>query len=314
VTAAEGSWSDGFTQIVGTLIPGEGVALEENFDLAGIPATWTIVDGGATTDTWYADSAQDPGGCSNTDPNSPIDGTWAAVDSDCAGTVNMDETLISPLLDLSLAQTVRLEFDHYLNHLGPETADVDVRSSNTAGVWINVGRWTADTPNPEHEDIDVTGQAAGAADVEIRWHYYNANFEWYWYVDNVRVSYTAPADCETYPCGSSSAPGEQSGARWLDRGTYTWDADPLAIGGYKVYRGTMAGLPRLADSTPDSCVRFTSDDATDNVANFTGDNPVAVPGRLYWYRVTGINTAGEGTPGESTSGPRIVNVTGFCFF
>ncbi|MHC4429322.1 MAG: trypsin-like peptidase domain-containing protein, partial [Planctomycetota bacterium] len=83
VTSNEGSWSDGFSQTVGLLIPGEGVALDESFDLAGIPADWTVIDGGETTDTWFSDDASDPADCSNTDPLSPIDGTWAAVDSDC---------------------------------------------------------------------------------------------------------------------------------------------------------------------------------------------------------------------------------------
>jgi len=314
VTANEGSWSDSFTQIVGLLIPGVGVALEENFELSGIPSTWTIVDGGETSDTWFADAGDDPAGCSNTDPDSPIEGTWAAVDSDCAGTVDMDETLISPLLDLSGAETVTLELDHYLRVYGSETADIDVRSSNTSGSWFNVGRWTSTTDNPQHEIIDLTAQAAGAGDVEIRWHYYDANFEWYWYVDNVRVSFTAPAGCETYPCGSSSAPGEQTGTKWLDKQTYRWDPDPLALSGYTLYRGNMAGLPRLLDSTNDSCVRFTGAGPNDNAANLAGDNPVNAPGRLFWYLVTGSNAAGEGSPGDSSSGPRQVDVNGLCFF
>jgi hypothetical protein len=209
---------------------------------------------------------------------------------------------------------VTLEFDHYFNQYGSETADVDVRSSNTGGSWVNVGRWTDDTNNPQHESIDLAAHAAGADAVEIRWHYYEANFEWYWYVDNVRVSFTAPAGCETYPCGSSGAPGEQTGAKWLDKGTYVWDADPLAMNGYRVYRGNLAGLPRLLDATPDSCVRFSSAGPTENAADLWSDNPAAVPGRLYWYLVTGSNPVGEGPAGDSTDGPRSVDAIGFCFF
>ena len=42
------------------------------------------------------------------------------------------------------------------------------------------------------------------------------------------------------------------------------------------------------------------------------EDPSAVPGRFYWYLVTGINSAGEGTAGNSTEGPRSVDSTGDC--
>ena len=55
--------------------------------------------------------------------------------------------------------------------------------------------------------IDITAEAAGASDVEIRWHYYNADFEWYWYLDNVSVNYTAPGGCDMTICSAApSAP------------------------------------------------------------------------------------------------------------
>jgi len=76
----------------------------------------------------------------------------------------------------------------------------------------------------------------------------------------------------------------------------------------------MAGLPRLLDSTNDSCVRFTGAGPNDNAANLAGDNPANAPGRLFWYLVTGSNAAGEGSPGDSSSGPRQVDVNGLCFF
>ena len=50
----------------------------------------------------------------------------------------MDEEMISAAIDFSTALSVAIDFDHYLNHLGPETADLDVRSSLTGGEWINV--------------------------------------------------------------------------------------------------------------------------------------------------------------------------------
>jgi hypothetical protein len=67
-----------------------------------------------------------------------------------------------------------------------------------------VASWAAvDTLNPEHALIDISAQAAGASDVEIRWHYYDADFEWYWYVDNVSVSYTEPSGCDMTICSAA---------------------------------------------------------------------------------------------------------------
>ncbi len=203
ISAAEGSWADTFGQQVGQVNPGGGTAFAEDFDAAGIPATWTVVDGGGDGVTWFTDNASDPSGCGNTDPDPPMGGNWAAVDSDCAPSANMDEQLISPVVNLTGVTTAAVVFDHFLSTYSSEIADVDVSSSLTGGAWVNVARYTSDTPNPAHETVDITAQAAGAADVRVRWHYYDANFEWYWYVDNVEVTYTAPGSCDMSACGGT---------------------------------------------------------------------------------------------------------------
>ena len=147
IDADEGSWTSSFEQTVGEVLAGGGTALDENFETGALPAAWTVVDGSADGNTWYADDSGDPAGCGNTDPGAPIAGTWAAVDSDCTGSgVSMDEALVSPLLDLTGAITVTLEFDHWFRRYQEELADVDVRSSLTGGQWVNVARWTACRP------------------------------------------------------------------------------------------------------------------------------------------------------------------------
>jgi uncharacterized repeat protein (TIGR01451 family) len=306
------TWTGSFDQVVGTPISGAGVVLDEDFE-SGIPGDWQIVDGGGTSDTWYADSAADPGGCSNTDPGPPVSGTWAAVDSDCAGSgVAMDESLITPLLDLTNALTAAVEFDHFYDQYQTEIAELDVRSSLTGGSWVNVARWSADTTNAQIENIDITAQAAGAADVEIRWHYYNADFDWFWYVDNVRVSFTAPGGCEMVPCSLTGLPGKQTGVKWLDAGTRAWDADPISSHGYTVYRGKRTGLPGLLHSGTESCVRHTNATSGENTVDLSSDYPTVFAGRLFWYLVTGSNAGGEGSAGDATSGPRQVNASGAC--
>jgi len=311
VVANEGAWSSTFEQEVGEFPVAAGAVLDEDFD-AGIPGTWTIVDGGASTATWFADNPADPGACGNTDPSPPIGGGWAAADSDCAEENDMDEQLITPVLDLSAATMVTLEFDHYLNHYLAATGDVDVRSSLTGGGWVNVARWTTDTANPSHEIIDLTAQAAGAANVQIRWHYYDANFDWYWYVDNALVSVTQPGPCSQAPCISGGAPpGEQSGLHYVDASTLSWGLDAGATGGYAVYRGTGPELPAILTGATDSCSVFGTSDPFENSADMTGEGSPP-PGGIYWYVATGWNAVGEGPPGDATAGPRVVDSVGAC--
>ena len=45
ITSNEGSWSGSFSHGVGSVAPGGGTALNETF-AGGVPATWTVVDGG----------------------------------------------------------------------------------------------------------------------------------------------------------------------------------------------------------------------------------------------------------------------------
>jgi hypothetical protein len=224
----------------------------------------------------------------------------------------MDEALITPVLDLSTTVTVTLEFDHFFNRYQEESAELDVRSSLTAGAWVNIFSWADDTANAQHESFDITNQAAGAADVQIRWHYHAANYEWYWFVDNVLVTFTSPAGCDSAVCLPSGAPGEQIGAYWPDLDDFTWSEDLAASSGYAVYRGTEADLPGLLDGSVDSCARFTGVDSGDRLVDLSGDDPSGAAGGLYWYLVTGWNGVGEGSAGSATAGPRAVNSLGPC--
>jgi hypothetical protein len=152
----------------------------------------------------------------------------AIVDSDNAGTsATQDEQMITPVLNYVSATLVTLSFDQYFNWYSggtSEIADVDVKSSLTGGAWANVLRQqNASSPNPDHKAIDITAKAAGASDVQIRFHYYQANYEWWWEVDNVRVDFTAPSGCDQNVCqapGCASAPD----------GTSCDDGNPCTVG------------------------------------------------------------------------------------
>jgi hypothetical protein len=91
---------------------------------------------------------------------------------------------------------------------------------------------------------------------------------------------------------------------YLDKSTQIW---PEVEGAekYRLYRGTLADLPNLKNSNIDSCLLYEG-----TIPRYVcSEDPSLVPGKLYWYLVTAVNTAGEGSAGNG----RIVNSSGGCF-
>src|SRR5262249_23610505 len=143
-----------------------------------------------------------------TDINPPLTSPVAMVDSDKAGeipnTILQDEELITPQINLTGALRATLEFDQYFRWYsgGPdEKTDGDVRSSATGGAWVHkLQQHGASSPNPDHETIDVSAQAVGTTNFQVRFHYWNGHFEWYWQVDNVQVNFTQNPGCFQNVC------------------------------------------------------------------------------------------------------------------
>ncbi len=235
-----------------------GTAFDEDF--SGGLGGWTIVDGGTGTGPAQTWTDANPG---LRTANAPITTPFAIVDSDEHGTFDMDEELISPIIDMTGTLTATLEFDHYFYHLGPEFGDVDVRSSNTGGAWTNVAQYVTDSPNPDHANIDITTEAAGANDVQIRFHYYNANYEWYWMVDNILVTYV--------------------GGGTTEDNKLTWTLSPDDGGGqndvvqYNIYRADNEFGPWDAGAYIDSVPAGTTEYVDPGRGEFDGTN--------WWYVV-----------------------------
>jgi len=303
VTSAQGSWSNAFTRTIGSATSGTGTALNETFS-APIP-TWTIVSGGSGADTW---TTANPG---NRSIAAPMSAPVAVVDSDSAGaSATQDEQLITPVMNLSIATSVTLEFDQYFQWYSGgqnERGDVDVRSSQTAGAWINVFRnQGASSPNPEHKTLNITAQAAGAADVQVRFRYYQAAYEWYWQVDNVKVTFAQPPGCSAAVCaGAAPAPPPvpdgtfgtpMLAARAVQDGsiiTLSWDVASCVASGYKAIYGTLSTLSGYTVSGA-ACALGTTGGASWN----------GVPPGDLWFVVVGSDGAGtEGSWGNATSGP-----------
>jgi hypothetical protein len=157
----------------------------------------------------------------------------------------------------------------------------------------------ASSANPEHKALNITAQAAGAANVQIRFHYYNAAFDRYWEVDNVKVTATLPPPCTNAVCTGApglARPANALGASRVDPTTVsvTWDASACASTDYELLFGNLTDLSSytLLGSV---CGLGTSGSASWS----------SVPAGDLWFLVTGVDGAGtEATWGLATAGER----------
>lgn len=177
--------------LTGFYIPGMETTdlLNEPFNDCTLPAGWEMKDNAATGAAWKFD---DPSGIALKTPGSVP--CFASADSDYEGGVDMDTELISPSIDCSAAEKVGIAFSSAWEYSsGNEIMEVDVSTDNGQS-------WT-----PVHEmdymskflfdtiATDITDLCAGQSSVRVRFHYYNAYYDYFWAVDDVRIfTYTKP--------------------------------------------------------------------------------------------------------------------------
>jgi len=156
------------------------VVLDEDFS-GGIPDNWEVVINEGD-EGWRDD---DPGGRYEDPDWGPwgnIQPPFAIADSDYVCDV-MDTELVTPSLNLVGLSRAWLQFDHYYEQIGDQ-AKVDI-STDGGNTWTNLITFSDDVP-AERRTIDISS-AAGSSNVKIRFHYANADCDWFWAVDNVRV-------------------------------------------------------------------------------------------------------------------------------
>jgi hypothetical protein len=123
-------------------------------------------------------------------------------------------------------------------------------------------------------------------------------------------STTAGTDAICPPPPETATGGDLSTAQtWSDKNNQTWPAVSGIVTGYRLYRGQKADLANLLNSNTDSCTRY---DGAATTASTPDDPTTLSAGDFYWYIVDAYNGAGEGSAGNATAGPRIVNSTGVC--
>ncbi len=197
VTAANaGPFNDGLGIVSGQLgfAPFAPVFAD---DFAGGGAGWAVVDGGAGTGSASTWTTANPGARSLA-----LAAPFFIVDSDEQGSgFQMDEELISPVVDVStFSDEVVLQFAHDFNWYSgglDEQGDVEVRSSATGGLWVTVANFSGGDAGGT-VSLDITAQAAGQTDVQVRFHYYNANFEWWWAVDDIELRGSNGFNCRPF--------------------------------------------------------------------------------------------------------------------
>lgn len=148
----------------------------------GLPAGWTVVDGFSDGETWMSENP-----ANRTSPAGMWTGKFMLADSDWAGHVDMNELLVTRTFDFSNLSNVKLKFNHYFRYYSwseDEIGDVDIRVD--FGSWQNIARYEgASFEGPV--ELDISSIADDRANVQFRWHYYDANWDWYWGIDDVEI-------------------------------------------------------------------------------------------------------------------------------
>jgi len=158
--------------------------LYETFDSGSIPASWIVEnnseDGGQP---WIGFEGADP--CGEFSGNmTGGTGPYALVNSNCDGFVTDDTNMITSSTDLSSATAPVARFNSDYQDCCGSIIDVDY-STNGGTSWTNIFEKSGSSDRGP-KVISLPIDAAGAADVKVRFHF-NAFFGWWWQVDNVLV-------------------------------------------------------------------------------------------------------------------------------
>lgn len=178
-----------FTLLVGLcLIPfitNGQTLLDENFATgtgSTPPTGWTqtTIAGDPTFDTWRFNNP------ASRVLNAPISNPAAIFDSDNYSNTGgaEDVVLTSPVFSGVGVTTIVLTFDHYFQAGFGGAWAVEVFDGVN---WVSViSGGASSTANPQSETVDISAQAAGVANAQVRLHW-TGNFSWFWIVDNVKV-------------------------------------------------------------------------------------------------------------------------------
>ena len=162
---------------------------------------WTIVNNsGAPEVQWRLwNTAGEP--LNTEDPNLlGMSGNYIISDSDLAQSANLDEEFITPVIDCAGYTRLWLDFNSNMRVYGDESEpnrqvmELDISlydpGLDTWSQWMNVftrdrasGDWSSD--NPKSFGLSPL---ADEQKMKLRWHFYEAQYDYWWAIDNVRVT------------------------------------------------------------------------------------------------------------------------------
>lgn len=179
--------------------------------------------------------------------NSPIVAPFAICDGNWYGSGSSEDAYLeSATFDASNATRVLLEFDHYFRSIGSDTAEIQVFNGVS---WISDTIFSASSNNSQHEIIDISKDAAGVVNCQVRFRYVDPGWGWYWAIDNVQIYQPIPIDAAVVSVDSTVAgcgldSNETVAARIVNVGTSTIRNFPI--------NHTVNGLNRVTETVNDS--------------------------------------------------------------
>jgi len=187
-----------------------GDDFEEHTPLYGaIGGPWTVISGSndpipgdpADHGTWRLwNTLGDP--LRNESPAlDAMTGNYAITDSDLDSELLLNEELITPDIDCTNHRLVRLDFNMNYRAYAEDAdheqiAEVDIRRSNDGlkwSSWTNLLRWDRTTVadiESGSQQVNLSAIADGKH-IQIRFHFYDAMYDYWFAVDDVRVSGSA---------------------------------------------------------------------------------------------------------------------------
>jgi N-acetylneuraminic acid mutarotase len=274
ITLGDGGASEDFTlevDVATCTAPGYAFnssgATSEDFDAGTVPDGWSVEDNEGNGQVWRFDN---PGNRANLTGGS---GKFAVMDSDFYGSSGVQDTsLVSPVIDMSSLSDPVVGFKQDYNNLG-DIADVDV-SVDGGSTWATVLHQTTSVRGPR-EDVIPLPMAAGESDVRVRFHQYEADYDWWWEVDDF---FTANRTCDPLPGG-------------LVVGNVRGATGPAGINGATVTSVDKPEEKAITAATPD-------DAALDDgfywmFSSLTGRHPFEAKANQYTSQRKQVNVAGD---------------------
>ena len=239
---------------------------ETTADITSTSAGWTIVNGsGIPEGAWQLWSTTGPPLVYESADLPGMIGKYVVSDGEFAGLGDLDEQLISPAIDCTTYTGVTVQFGSnikiYANDIGyhDQFFDLDISIQNDAtqswSDWETVSHHEgSDGDSSSPRSADISAKADGKK-IKLRWRFWQANYDYWWAVDNIRVSGEVPG----------AGPGTVlSVGIAADSVSLQWE--PFGTGSYRVeytdnlVSGTWSDVP--GTTWPISESQWTGDDVS----------------------------------------------------